>query len=99
LTTMYENFDAEGVEEILQSMPFPSMEALYADRPLTAQERADVGAYLEQVGGLEPPRIAGALVSEAFAGLGVLFIIFYIFGRRRLSPVRSALSDQSRSHR
>ncbi|MCM2264765.1 MAG: c-type cytochrome, partial [Desulfuromonadales bacterium] len=45
LTTMFENFGDEGIADILETLPFPSMEPIYATRPLTDEEQADLRAF------------------------------------------------------
>lgn len=97
LTATWEGFGDEGIEEALVSMPFPSMEALYKDRPLSGGERADLTAFLREVSGRETPQVAGSLLAEAGVGLGVFFIVVGMFGKRRLKPVREALTDETRS--
>ena len=98
LTSTYDAFGGEMLFDAFADMPFPSMEALYVDRPLTQEERADLVAFLREVSGKEPLRIEGSLLLEAAAGVGVLFIVLGIFGRNRLRAVRDSLTDSSRSH-
>jgi mono/diheme cytochrome c family protein len=96
LTSTYDDFQ-EMLHDALESMPFPSMEALYVDRPLTEEERTDLIAFLREVSGREPPRIEGSLLVETAAGVGVLFAVLGIFGRSRLKSNRNSRADHSRS--
>lgn len=96
LTATWEGFGDEGIEESLASMPFPSMEELYKGRPLADKERADLIAYLREVSGRETPKVEGTLLAEAGAGLGVLFIVLGIFGKRRMRASRD-YSDFTRN--
>jgi cytochrome c553 len=85
LTGLWQSFGAEGVAAVLESVEsFPSMEAIYGKRRLSAQEQADLAAFLGEVSGREAPRIAGSLLVEAGAGVGVAFLVLAIFGRNRL---------------
>lgn len=93
LTATWEGFGDEGIVEALAEMPFPSMEALYKGRPLSEKESADLSAYLKEVSGRETPRVEGTLLAEAGAGLGVLFLILGMFGKRRWA----ARTDMTRS--
>jgi mono/diheme cytochrome c family protein len=89
LTELWEGYGVDGVAAVLESVDaFPSMAAIYATRPLSAQEQADLAAFLEQVSGRDAPRIAGSLLVEAGAGVGVAFLVLAIFGRNRLRSER-----------
>ncbi len=89
LTEMWDMFGPEGVADVLENLDvFPSMEAIYSGRSLTGQERADLAAYLQDVSGRETPRIAGSMLVEAGAGIGVFFLVLAIFGRNRLKSER-----------
>lgn len=91
LTALYEGFGEDGVAEILTTLPFPSMEPIYAKRPLTEAERADLAAFLQEVSGRETPRVGEGLAAEAAAGTGVVLLLAGIYGRRRLRGVRQPM--------
>jgi len=96
LTSMYEDYGEEGVIAILESLPFPSMEPIYASRSLTTGEQADVMAFLAQVSG-QPPLQAGRQVAGHVAvGVAILFGLLVLFGWGRLKGVRQPLVDRVR---
>lgn len=96
LTSMYEDYGEEGVTSILESLPFPSMEPIYANRPLTTGEQADVMAFLATVAG-QPPLQAGRQVAGHVAvGVAILFGLLVLFGCGRLKGVRQPLVDRVR---
>jgi hypothetical protein len=104
LTALYEENEAEGVAEILESLlDFPSMEAIYTDRPLTEDERLNLTSFFGKVSEEQSGTTAGALSGKVlFGGIIsiVLFIgVFALMGWRRLTGVRRPLVEQSRKQR
>jgi len=104
LTALYEENEAEGVAEILESLlDFPSMEAIYTDRPLTEDERLNLTSFLGQVSEQQSGTTAGALGGKVLIG-GIISIILFIgvfalMGWRRLTGVRRPLVEQARKQR
>lgn len=98
LTTMYINYEAEGVLSLLESLPFPSMEPIYATRPLTLEERHDLTAFFAQEAGQQspPPK---SLIGPLLLGVIIVFAIVALLGLRRLKGVRQPLIDQVRKQR
>ncbi|MFO7578117.1 MAG: hypothetical protein R6W66_10365 [Pelovirga sp.] len=96
LSGLYEQYGGAGVQGVLEFLQFPSMEALYRDRPLTEQEIADLTAFFGRTGAAEAggsdrlfSRVAGSLV--IVAGLTL------VAARRRRQPgARQALIDRQR---
>lgn len=97
LSGMYQDFGAEGVAEVLESLPFPSMEAIFADRPLTEAERADLLAYFEQTAELSTTPGSGLLALQVIIGVVILLAITLLIGRRRIRAVRQPLIDRQRN--
>lgn len=67
---------AAGISGMLAAPAFPVMLAVYEDKPLTEQERADLGAYFEQLaasGATSGSALAGKLWLLGAAGAAVLF--------------------------
>jgi hypothetical protein len=96
---MHEGYGAEGVAAILESLPFPSMEPIYAGRPLTGGERAALAAFLAQAAGQAPAPGSGRLVRDAAFGVAALFGAVALFGHGRLRGVRRNLVEQSRQRK
>lgn len=95
LTSMYDDYGADGAASILESLPFPSMEPIYASRPLTPAEQADVMAFLAKVAG-QPPLQAGRQVAGHVAiGVAMLLGLLVLFGWGRLKGVRQPLVDRA----
>ncbi|HEY7744931.1 MAG TPA: cytochrome c [Desulfuromonadales bacterium] len=96
LTSMYEDYGAEGVTSILESLPFPSMEPIYAGRPLSATEQADVTAFLAEVAGHPPIQAGGQLIGHVAVGVVIMLGLLVLFGWGRLKGVRQPLVDRAR---
>lgn len=93
LTSMYESYGAEGVVSLLETLPFPSMEPIYASRPLTPEEQADVTAFLAQVAGQPPLQAGGQVAWHVAVGLAALVGLLILFGWGRLNGVRRPLVE------
>ena len=81
-----------GIENILASLPSPTMNAVWAKNPLTPQEIADVSAFIKEASVTERPlNSIGQLALLAIVGLVILAIIIATYWRRRLLSVRIAM--------
>lgn len=96
LTSMYENFGAEGTADVLKSLPFPSMEPIYATRPLTDGEQADLVAFFANATGA-PVANDGLLFAEALSGVALFLGAVLLFGRERLRGGRRSLINRVHS--
>lgn len=96
LTSMYEDYGAEGVAAILESLPFPSMEPIYASRPLTPSEQADVAAFLAKVAGRPPIQAGGQVAGDVAVGVALVLGLLVLFGWGRFRGGRQPLVDRAR---
>lgn len=95
LSSLYENYGREGVEGVLQAVgSFPSMEAIYADRPLTETEQADLVAFLDQTSQLSATPSNGTLFLQVLLGVAVLFGLNLLVGLKRIKSVRKQLTSR-----
>jgi hypothetical protein len=69
------------------------MEPIYATRPLTEEERADLGAFFATATGAPVAR-DGLLFGEVLSGAAILFGVVMLFGRERLRGVRRSLVNR-----
>lgn len=97
LSSLYENYGREGVEGVLLTLSFPSMEAIYADRPLTDTELADMLSFLEQTSQLSVTPGYGTLILQVFIGVALLGGLTLFVGLRRMRAVRQPLIDRQRA--
>jgi mono/diheme cytochrome c family protein len=98
LSNLYADYGEEGVAAVLESLAFPSMEAIYASRPLSATERLDLTAFFAQTAA-QPPPPATSLAGPMLLGVVIVFAIVALLGLRRLKGVRQPLVDQVRKQR
>jgi mono/diheme cytochrome c family protein len=96
LTGLFESFGDEGLVDMLKTLPFPSMEPIYATRPLTEAEQADLRAFFAQATGAPVAR-GGLLFAEALSGVVLILGVVLLFGRERLRGVRRSLVNRVHS--
>lgn len=97
LTAIHEDFGAEGVASILADLPFPTMEPIFAKRPLTEAEQADLAAFFRSASGEEKPAVVGRLAGQVVIVFAVLLLLTFLFGIRRLRSVRRSLLKKTSS--
>lgn len=95
LTHVYTRYGEAGLASALGSLPFPTMQGIFANRPLTLGEQADLAAYFKEAD-LSPA--AGIPPSSGlFWGLGVIgAILFFGFMTFGWPEQRSSISQQLR---
>ncbi len=97
LSNLYEDFGAEGVAGVLESLEFPGMAAIYASRPLSETEQSDLVAYLEKASKLSETPSSGTLAMQVIVGVGVLLVATFLLGLRRMKEARGPLIDRQRN--
>lgn len=96
LSAFHENYGKEGVVAVLQDLTmFESMQAVYAERPLTEAEIDDLAAFFATVSRDSAPAIRSELVLHVGIGTVLLVVLLGFFGWRRLRGVRRPLLDRS----
>lgn len=82
-----------GLPAVLETPPFPLMQAVYAGRPLTADEVADLSAYLEEAAGSGATQASRSVALPAFGlgGMVLLLVLAALTWRGRLRGVRKPL--------
>lgn len=94
ITLAYKRFGQEGIISALATMPFPTMNLIYKQRPLTPEEQAHLGAFIKSKAageGQQPNQVWGWMVVMAVVGAGLLFVIGHIVWQGRLNGVRRPL--------
>lgn len=82
----------DGLRSVLGALPFPVMQSVFGDRPLTDQEMSDLAVFFGRV---DQQAAAGApFLTFPITGLGgavLVVLLFGLLGRRRLNGVRKPL--------
>lgn len=91
LTTIFDDYGAEEMAATLSDLSFPSMEPIYGTRPLTAEEQADVGAFLAKAAEDAQLPAESRMAGHVVIGLAAISALLVVFGRGRLQGVRRPL--------
>jgi len=93
LTGSYALYGEGGLTSLLKKPRFPMMKEIYAVKPLTDGEIADVTAFLKNVGSSQSsstPNPAILFIGST-AGALLIILLFQVLWRGRLSGVRRQL--------
>lgn len=89
LTHVYTRFGREGLAGMLNTLPFPTMQGIFATRQLTVDEQADLLAFFEQADKQGEPRTVQNLYTALGVGsglaVGLLAIMLVFYPRQRMS--------------
>lgn len=93
LTNEYSKLGPEGLAVALDTLAFPTMDALFGKRPLTETEQKQLLAFLQASDGQPPPPSpTPAMLGVSVAvTLGLLFGVWMASGRQSVKSVRRAL--------
>lgn len=97
LTKVYTRYGATGLPSALATLPFPTMQGIFAARLLTPQEQADLYAYFEKIDQqpvISPPMTTWFVIIGAIGAL-VLFAILLIFWPRQRQSLSDALRQKA----
>ncbi len=96
LTNAYTKFGLAGLASILASPPFPIMQPVFADHPLTPQEQADLLAFLQTTVNQPTPHLEWLVLLVGVAGVVGGFVAMAFIWRHRLAGVRRPLVERTR---
>ena len=83
----------DGLAAFLEGAPTATMNAVWSQKPLTTQERADIAAFLQQAGdGKKPTSPVGILIVMALAGAGALLLLANLIWWKRHQGIHKDLS-------
>ena len=96
LTRVVTSYDGD-LEADLAGMRWPTMAPIYDRHPLTAEEQADLLAFLQDLSGQQPVNREWAIYALSLAGLVMAFVAIGFIWRHRIRSVRRQMVDQART--
>ena len=96
LTHEYSKVGAVGLQGSLQTLFFPTMTPLFANRPLTSDEQNQLFAFLKEADSKSvsgTPK--GLFIVVALIGCALLLIVTWLLGRKRIVSVRKSLLNRA----
>ncbi len=98
LTQAFSKYGRGGIASLLATIPLPTMNPIFGERPLTQDEQADLAAFLEQAGvSGRSTEALGQLVLLAVVGAALLLLLARVLLRGRLTEVRRPVVAGSRT--
>ncbi len=91
LTNVAARYGEAGLTAALQSLPFPSMKAIFDDQPLTGEEVAHLGALFVETDSQASITMDYRFVLIGLGGLIVLILLSQLIWNKRLRGVRKPL--------
>ena len=91
LTNVHERYGEAGLPTALQNLPFPTMQGVFGEKPLTDNEVADLYAYFTQANQDTVQALNNIFVLVGLAGFGILILLSQLIWRKRLKNVREPL--------
>ena len=93
LTHVLSRYGEAGLQTTLETLPFPTMQGVFAGRPLTQQEAADLYAYFAQADIVNEEPVSTEFVWYALGGGFLLLIAGHLVWNKRLNGVRKPLVE------
>jgi mono/diheme cytochrome c family protein len=99
LTETFEDYGEKDLISVLASVPFPTMNPVYYDHPISPQEQAHLVAFMKEAVDKQMSSSAGQL-SMLVAGIFLAILaLTWLLWRNRLREVRKTLVEESRKRR
>jgi len=99
LTHVYDRYGEAGLASSLGGLPFPTMQGVYRDHPLSPQEQADLLAFFSwsDAQGTEIPanQFATSFWMWGLAGAAALFLVMALFWTRQRRSISETLRSTS----
>ncbi len=96
LTNSYTLYGDAGLQGILSNLPFLTMRPIYANNPITEQEKADLRAFIKSVAGQPQVNKEPLIIAISVSGFLIIMAMFAVVWRNRLGSVRQNLVESAR---
>jgi len=97
LTNAAAKYNDASLAAALANIPFPTMKPIFNKHPLTAEEQADLRAFILTSAGQHKTNKEAWVMGISLAGLAGVAVLLGLLYRRRLRLVRRSLVEQARS--
>lgn len=95
LTKAGETYGREGLLSVLKNIPFPTMQPLYSNRPLTDEETSDLTEFIVNVNASIPAKSFKSSIFLLTAGIIIFVAIMQAAWGGRLKNVRRTLVNNT----
>ncbi len=99
LTQAFTKFGDAGLVTILQTLPYPTMQPIFGNAPLSPEEQANLHAFLQTTATLQPVSSTWQVGLLALAIFVALMVLVQLFWRGRLRGVRQPLVAKYKGRR
>jgi mono/diheme cytochrome c family protein len=96
LTEVHDRYGEAGLPQTLQNLPFPTMQGVFGERPLTDNEVADLYAYFVRANQAAARALNYNFILIGLVGFLVLLLISQLIWRKRLKGVRKPLLGEAK---
>ncbi len=91
LTNVHDRYGESGLAAALTGLPFPTMRGVFAEKPLTEDEAANLFAYFAQTSQRTSEPINLTFILTGVGGFLLLLLLSQLIWRKRLRAVRAPL--------
>lgn len=98
LTQVYSRYGASGLQSALGTLPFPTMQGIFANKPLTTSEQADLYAFFQSTDA--QTATTSTIIPLWFLIIGAvgamaLFAVMYIYWPRQRQSLAESLRERA----
>ncbi len=97
LTNASTKYSDADLAAALADIPWPTMQPIFFEHPLTVEEQADLGAFIQAAAGQPETNKEVLVIAISLTGFIAAAVFFGIVYRRRLRGVRKPLVERIRS--